>query len=105
MNVGLTLGLTVEEEFCILAADDSMVLLVKKREGYRKGRLEIPKYLFTAAGTEPYPVAGGKTDLCHLREILQNEYQEYEFACGNILRREGNQIVYANVSVKTTGVR
>ena len=100
-NFGMSSGVTVDSTYRILHFDDSEVLLVKLREGSANNRLTFRQYLFTAAGKELYSVVGSKTNIEDLHRILQDEYKDFEFACGQIIGRDGDRIEYVvtNVSV------
>lgn len=94
-DVGMSVGMSVSENFGILTSDDRQVLAVKKREGNIKNKLEMPQYLFTAIGRELYSVVGGKTNISELCKVLQNEYQDYEFTVGQVIAKQGNQVRYS----------
>lgn len=94
MNIRMSVGL----DFAIIASDNKFVLLVKKRRKDNRNYLEMPDYLFTAVGAELYSVVGGEMDIISLCRILQNEYQDFEFACGQIISRNGEQITYSVIT-------
>ncbi len=96
MNIRMPIGL----EFAIIASDEKFVLLVKKRRKGNKNYLEMPDCLFTAVGAELYSVAGGAIDIVSLCRILQNEYQDFEFACGQIISQNGGQIIYSVITAE-----
>lgn len=100
-SFGMSAGVTVSNKYRILHFDESSVLLVKLREGSSNSRLILQQYLFTAAGKELFSVVGSKTNIEDLHRILQDEYKDFEFACGQIIGRDGDRIEYVvtNVSV------
>ena len=102
-SFGMSAGVTVGSKYRLLHFDDSKVLLVKLREGSSNSRLTFQQYLFTATGKELYSVVGSKTNIEDLCKILQDEYKDFEFACGQIISRDGDQIIY-NVTTVSVAV-
>lgn len=96
---GITISLDVDEHFKLVTYDDLFVLIVKKREESSTNRLTLRQYLFTAAGKELFSIVGSKMNMEDLCETLQAEYQDLEFACGQIISKEGNHIKYVVTSV------
>ncbi len=97
-DVGMSIDVSVHNKYSLLSADDKYVLLVKKRDGNSKNRLELRHYLFSATGKELYTVVGSDTNIEELCKTLQNEFQDFVFALGQIVNRNGDQITYAIIT-------
>ena len=104
-DVGMSIGILVGQKDIILTEDDCHVLLVKLREGDSEKRLDLRDYLFTAAGKELYTVVGGKTNTEDLCNILHNQYQEFKFSLGQIIKREGDRIQYVLMNVSNSEMK
>ena len=98
-DVGIHKKVPVNNEYTILSTDESQVLLVREREGSLKNRLDLKEYMFTAAGNELFSVVGSKTTMEDLYRMLQDEFQDFEFAIGQIINRDGALITYALVTL------
>ena len=100
-DVGNSVTLLVSDSFRMITNDERYALLVKKREGIVKtlSRLDIPHYLFTRSGSDLFPVVGGSTDIEELCSHLQNEFQDYEFECGQVIKNENGKVTYSLIKV------
>ena len=101
-DVGMSIGMPVNSKYSILTTDDKHALLVRLREGSSKKRLDLMDYLFTATGKELYSIVGSKTSIEDFCKILQSEYQEFDFALGQIVNREGNHITYSIMTLSVS---
>ena len=102
-DIGMTLGMSVGPEFGILTSNNQFVLLVKENPNTvnKRKRLDLPEYTYTACGRELYSVVNDKEpDIPQLYECLKTEFQDCEFVCGNVIKKEGNTTTYANITIK-----
>ena len=93
-DAGIYKNMMVNNDYTILSADESRVLLVRVREGSSNDCLKLSEYMFTVAGNELYSVVGSKTNIADLCGLFQDEFQDFEFAIGQIINRDGARITY-----------
>lgn len=75
-------------------------MLAKKQQGANSFRLELPQYLFSACGSELYGVVGAETDIPKLCEMMKAEFNNYEFACGQVVRNDNGKITYSAITLE-----
>ena len=49
-----------------------------------------------------YSVVGNKTNIEDLCKLLQDEYKDFEFVCGQIISKDGDQIKYVITTVSVS---
>ena len=97
---GMVVGMPIGESYGIVTYDDKWVLLAKKRQGANSFRLELPQYLFSACGSELYGVVGTETDIPKLCEMIKGEFNNYEFACGQVVNNDNGKITYTVITLE-----
>ena len=101
-DAGINNNLTVKSQYQILSCDDSRVLLARKSDGSKKDRLTLPEYLFTGVGNELYSIVGSKKNIEDLYRLLQDNFQDFEFALGQIIRKDGDKITYTIMTISVS---
>ena len=98
-DAGLSIGIQVGNDYSPLVIGGEQLILVRKREGCDGLRLDIQQHLFTRSGRELFSIINTELDLTYFCKKLNEEYQIYEFVCGQIIARNGDQIQYVLLKV------
>lgn len=97
-DTNLSLTMDVTKNNSILTANSSWLLLVRTKLDSQRvlNKFEIPEYLFTQSGMELYKIIGDlpQNNYCELCKIFRENFSEYEFERGQILKIEGDQIEF-----------
>lgn len=98
-NITETIKMNVGKEYSIIGIRKDQVLVVKTKanDGRIKNDLTIPEYLFTQIGKEIYTVVTAEgLNLTELLALYSNNYKDYEFFITNVVRRDGERVIYRN---------